>query len=399
MSVVRKYIPPLASDYSGVCAIVFAMESLNILYSPGGCSHPVAEVDEGRNLFDTTLFGTRMNDADVAQGSDEKLIKALKEMDLSPFPFISLIGTPIPDLIGLNLERSARRVEKELNKPVVFFESNGFESYPIGIADSYLKLADRCLDFSDGKSPEKQINIIGYNPFVWGDDRHLCRLVDYFSGSSLKFNLLGCKQEGCRSNTISPGAQLNLVISEEGTKLARELKEKYAIPYLSGLPVGITEMYQFLSGLEQALDISLPAKAKVEKERSKYRRDLYRKKVLIIGEPFFSLALRKCLQKDFGMEKICLVSLLKKESKSQALFAKPKYAGVWFLKSEEEIRESAAWADVVIADPVFKRMLPAEPDKIFIPMPYCGLSGREFTDLAYDYIGIEGFNYLNKYLL
>lgn len=264
---------------------------------------------------------------------------------------------------------------------------------------SYLKLAEQCLNSSGRKKPEKQVNIIGYNPFVWGDARHLGRLMDYFSGAALKFNLIGCKQEGCRNNTISAEAQLNLVISEEGSNLAQELKEKYAIPFLTVLPVGITEMFYLLSALEQALDVSFPAKAKVERERSKYRRDLYQKKVLIIGEPFFSLALRNCLEKDFGMEKICLLSLLKKDDKTEAIFSKPKYAQVCFLKSEEEIKESAAWADVIIADPILQRMLPEGPDRIFIPMPYCGLSGGKFSGLDYDYIGIEGFDYLNKYLL
>lgn len=399
MNAMWKYIPPLASDYSGVCSIVFAMDSLNILYSPGGCSHPIVEVDETRNFFDTYLFATKWNDVDVVQGN-EKLINDLKEMDLSRFHFISLIGTPIPDLTGVNLKSCAQKIEKELKKPVVLFETNGFESYPIGIANGFLKLAEKFIDPSERESPEKQINVLGYNPFVWGEDRHLNNLLDYFSGSSLRFNILGCKRAGFQNMTISSKARLNLVLAEEGVKLAEELKEKYKIPYIVKLPVGITEMSHYLSMLEEELDICLPGKNQIELERGKLeiRRDVINKKVLIIGEPFVSVALKKCLENDFGIEKVSMVSLIKKDTKSEALFPQARYAEVHFIKSQGEIMESADCAEIIIADPIFKKMLSEKQNKTFIPLPYFGLSGREFAHIDYDYIGINGFKYLKKYL-
>lgn len=398
MSKMWKYIPPLASDYSGVCSILFAMESLLVLYSPGGCGQPIVEVDETRNLSDIYLVQTEWNDAEVVEGTEEKLIQDLKTMDLSRFAFISLIGTPIPDLMGVNLQRYARRIEQEVKKPVLVFATNGFESYPSGMAEGYLNLARRSIHWSAEDSSAIQINILGYNPLVWGEDRHLRTLLEYFAGAPLKVNVWGGGKAVFGNTEFSPQARLNLVITEEGVKLAEELQEKHGIPYLVKFPVGITEMGEYLKTLEKELAIYFPAKARVDRAKSKLetKRQNLNKKVLIIGEPFVSVALEKCLVNDFGIAETTVVSLVKKDTKAAELFANDRYVKVYFPESQAGILARAEQADIIIADPILEQVLQSRK-KYFIPLPYCGLSGREFSRSAYDYVGIQGFDYLEKY--
>lgn len=400
MKTVGKHVPPVASDYSGVCSIVFAMNSFNILYSPGGCRHPIVEVDENRNFFDTYLFATKLNDVDVVQGTEEKLIDNLKNIDLRNFTFISLIGTPITSFTGINLKRIARKIEKETGKMVVPFETNGFESYPVGISNGYLKLGEKLINKYDTDSSAIQINILGYNPLVLGNDRHLKRLLQVLSGRAVKLNILGYKGEGLQSMAISSKAKLNLVISEEGVKLAEFLKKEYSIPYIVKLPVGITEMKNFFLILEKELDICFNIKDQTEYRQANpgLRGNAANRTVLIIGEPFVSIAIKDCLEKDFGMKKISIISNIKRGTKSEALFSGARYAKVNFEKSESKIMDSIDCAEILIADPIFLNLVPENQKIKFISLPHFGLSGREFAQIEYEYIGINGFNYLKNFL-
>lgn len=400
MSILWKYLPPLASDYSGVASILFGMNSLNILYSPGSCDKSIVEVDEIRSFYDRNFFITNLNDVDIVVGIEKRLKKILKQRDLSKFDFISILGTPITSLTGVSLENICINLERELQIPVIFFETSGFDSYSIGVSKGLLKLAERLIDKFDDDTTVDQINIIGYTPLVLGDEKRLNELIAFLNNKFFKVNIFGGTGFNYNSMKLSSKAKLNLAITEEGVKLAKILKDKYSIPYILDLPVGITGMNNFLSSIEETLDISIEGKKELEhiNKNLNYKNRTIKKSVLIVGEPFVSLSIKSCLQRDFGIKDISIISNIKRDARSAKLFKDEKYAQVKFLGNETEIYKTIGTADVLIADPIYKNFLPCHNEIKFIPIPYIGLSGREFAHIEYDYIGVGGYNYLKKYL-
>lgn len=400
MSILWKYIPPLASDYSGIASVLYGMNSLNILYSPGSCDGPIVEVDEIRNLHDRHFFTTKLNDIDIVVGIEERLVKMLRQKDLSKFDFVSISGTPITNITGVSLERICLKLEKEFQIPVIYFETSGFESYPIGISKGILKLAEKLIDKFDDDTIDDQINILGYSPLILGDERHLSELIIFLNNNSFAVNVFGGSGFSSNSMVLSSKARLNLVISEEGVELADLLKAKYGIPYILGLPVGITGMNSFFSRIEEVINISLRGKEVLEYsyDNLNYNEEIANKKVLIIGEPFVSLAIKNCLQEDFSIKNVSIISDIKNDIKSESLFLGNKYVDVEFLEDETGITEKINSAEILIADPIYERFLSLHSQIKFIHLPHIGLSGREFAHIDYEYIGINGFNYLKTHL-
>lgn len=394
-----KYLPPIASDYSGVSSIVFEMNSLNILYSPGGCDHSIIEIDETRNFFETSFLSTSLNEIHVITGAENEFMESLKKIDVSTFDFISLIGTPISALTGVDFNSIALKIEKELKIPVVVFNTSGFESYPIGISEGLFKLGEKFLKESNVDLKEDYINVIGYTPFVLGNRVHLDELFEVLHSSSYKINTFG--EDGYSLNDIKllSKAKINIVISLEGLKLAKYMKEKFNIPYILELPIGMTGMRNYIDVLEE-FNISIDKDIRLRYSNidigNNYKLD--DKKVFIIGEPFIATVIEKCLKEDFTMKNISILSIIKKGTNSEKFYVNNGYSEVKFFEEEKKILEEISSADIIIADPIFQNFISYENNVKFIPLPYLGFSGREFSHIDYEYIGGKGFNYFKKYL-
>ncbi|WP_291565184.1 MULTISPECIES: nitrogenase component 1 [unclassified Clostridium] len=394
-----KYLPPIASDYSGVSSIIFEMNSLNILYSPGGCDHSIIEIDETRNFFETSFLSTSLNEIHVITGAENEFIESLKKIDISNFDFISLIGTPISALTGVDFNSIASKIERELKIPVVVFNTSGFESYPIGISEGLFKLGEKFLNESNIGLREDYINVIGYIPFVLGNRVHLDELFEVLHSSSYKINTFG--EDGYSLNNIKllSKAKINIVISLEGLKLAKYMKEKFNIPYILELPVGVTGMRNYIDVLEE-FNISIDKDIRLRYSNinidNNYK--LVDKKIFIVGEPFIATAIKKCLKEDFTINNISILSTIKKGTNSERFYVNNGYSEVEFFEEEKKILEQINSADIIIADPIFQNFIPSQNKVKFIPLPYFGLSGREFSHTDYEYIGEKGFNYFKKYL-
>ncbi|MCB8816080.1 hypothetical protein [Desulfosporosinus shakirovi] len=74
MSGLLTRVPSLASDYSGACSLLFALPSLNLLYSPGGCSSAVIECDEIRDLSQTLFFSSKLGELEAVMGSEDEFL-------------------------------------------------------------------------------------------------------------------------------------------------------------------------------------------------------------------------------------------------------------------------------------------------------------------------------------
>lgn len=401
MNKLWKAIPPFAGDYSGVCSILYELNSLNVLYTPGGCSHPIVEVDEIRSFGDMSFYRTGMNDIEVIMGAEDKFVEEVESL-LAKTPkvdFVSIIGTPVSSITGVHFQRMAEELEGRTGKPVVFFNTDGFESYVSGIYDALLKLAERFT--VKGERNSKQINILGYTPPALGHKFHLDEWVKLLENEGLKVNFFA-SGKSLKAIKHASEAAVNIVISPEGIGVAEYLKEEFEIPYIMDIPIGLHGMGRVLNSLGRHLEIDFNeiVKEKYMLSNTDTLNADTDKKVLIIGEPLLSVAVDECLKQDFGISQVTVVSNISDKGKASRIYQWSTFSQVVFLEDEEDVLRYIRETDIVIADPLYENFFGEEGRKIiFIPLPHVGLSGREFAGLNYEYIGRSGFEYFKKYVL
>lgn len=392
------YLPPLASDYSGVSSILYGLNTLDILYTPSGCIHPIVEVDEIRNLSNSLLYKTNLKEIDVITGVDEKLLSEIEILmyDNKNVDFITLLGTPVSRITNIDFERIAKKLEKQLHKEVICFETSGFENYDVGIYNGLLKLANRFVVDADKKP--MQINIIGYSSLARGDIKHLNDILIFIKEAGININIFA--YQSIESIVNASKAVLNIGITAESIGVCEFLYERYHTPFEICLPVGVSGIQQYLEIIGNHLNINF----------SKQKEDLClellslnevalyeQMKVLIIADPLLCIALGNCFSKDLLFKDIRLVSNLKHTKKSRKMYKQDIFRDVVFGANEDTIKSCLDDADIVIADPLYMKLRNKEEKKrIFISIPQMGLSGNEYMHLDYAYIGIDGLKYFIK---
>ena len=392
-------IPPLASDYSGVCSILFELNSLNILYTPSGCVHPIVEVDEIRNFDNVFFYKSNLSDIDVIMGVDDKFLAEAELLVLNNpnLEFISIIGTPVSNITNVDFQKIAEELERKTKIPVIIFNTNGFESYNVGIYEGLLMLA-KGLSKEAVRNP-KHINVIGYSTIALGYKYHLNELVKVLENIGLKVTFFA--SDGCiKSITEAAKAAVNFVISPEGVGAAEYFKEKFHIPYFMDIPVGLNGISRVLKllGTHLNVDLSEIEESIVTRTELSGINEYINKNVLIIGEPLTSIGIRECLRADFVINNITIITNLNSTKKSREIYKEDLFSQVIFVEDEEYVAKYISQADIIIADPLYTIFIRKEDNKIFIPLPHIGLSGREFAKMEYEYVGKMGFEYFKKFL-
>ncbi|WP_053956702.1 nitrogenase component 1 [Inediibacterium massiliense] len=398
MNKIWNSIPPLTSDYSGVCSMLFELNSLNILYTPSGCIHPIVEVDEIRSPNDMFFYKTNLSDIDVIMGVEDRFLKEV-ELLVTNNPrveFISIIGTPVSNITNVDFQKIAEKLEKKTNKPVIVFDTNGFESYNIGIYEGLLQLAKRFSKVA--VTNPKHVNVIGYSPLSLGYKYHLDELVESLENMGLKVTFFA--ERSLKSITEATKAAINLVITPEGMGVGEYFKEEFQIPFLMDLPIGLNGISRVFRLIETQLNID---RSRIEESISPVlelanSHKYLDKSVLVIGEPLTCIGVYKCLRGDFGISKVKAISNFNSTRKARRIYNEELFSQVIFVEDEENIMRYIKEADIIIADPLYRNFIREEEKKLFIPFPHIGLSGREFTSMEYEYIGKTGFGYFKKYL-
>jgi len=395
MNVYDKYLPPLISDYSALHLLFFDRSVTLILLSPGGCNHPTREVDEYRNFENTKQYTTKLNDAHITIGIENFITKnALENIDMDS-DFFVILGTSITNIIGTNLMDISKKIERIMNKPVLYFNTSAFKSYSKILSEAYKKMYPYICKSQNDDNNKIKVNIIGYNSIVNGHEKFLEKILELLKHKEIELCLDGKNNIKNVDNKLSKDAKISLVLSEEGISLAEQLEKEFQVPYEKILPLltkGVFDLYKII---EDYCGITYKIT-----QQHKNREEIIidnRKKILIIGEPFFILNLKKYLFLEFGISQISLMCLFKKRELI-AKFTDEEYDQIKFTIDEKQVTNNLNLADVIIADPLIKEVFHQVYDKFFILLPFLGLSGREYADINYDYIGIEGFNYFKKEL-
>ncbi|WP_373080772.1 nitrogenase component 1 [Fusobacterium animalis] len=386
---IQHIVPPITSDYSGACSVLYGENILKILISPNGCKTPVA-YDEIRNIDYSLQYCTSLNELEIVTGEIKGLKESIKEIinQNQKIEFIAIISTVVPQIIGMDLESIVENIEETLDIPCVFINTNSFENYYSGISLTLKSLANRFM--LENKKIKSTVNIIGYSPLTFGKIEKLEELFSLIK--SLDLNILTVFSDNLSLEKIknSTSAELNLVLSYEGLALAKYMEKEFSIPYVI---INVVSKY----GIENTENILKRFFYKIDNsfEKLEKRDKLDDRKVMIIASPFMAINIAASLRKDFSLTNILALSLIKESRK----FKKIEYLKFLnIVNTEKDLKEKIKEykPDILISDPVYKNLV---NEKVtFIPLLHYGYSTRLYLELDYEYCGKKAYEYFKKFI-
>ncbi|EHO78330.1 hypothetical protein HMPREF9942_00984 [Fusobacterium animalis F0419] len=386
---IQHIVPPITSDYSGACSVLYGENILKILISPNGCKTPVA-YDEIRNIDYSLQYCTSLNELEIVTGEIKGLKENIKEIisQNQKIEFIAIISTVVPQIIGMDLETIVENIEEELDIPCIFINTNSFENYYSGISLTLNSLANKFM--VENQKIKNTVNIIGYSPLTFGKIEKLEELFSLIK--SLDLNILTVFSDNLSLEKIknSTSAELNLVLSYEGLALAKYMEKEFSIPYVI---INVVSKY----GIENTENILKRFFYKIDNsfEKLEKRDKLDDRKVMIIASPFMAINIADSLRKDFSFDNILALSLIKESRK----FKKIEYLEFLnIVNTEDDLKEKIKEykPDILISDPVYKNLI--NDGLTFIPLLHYGYSTRLYLELDYEYCGKKAYDYFKQFI-
>lgn len=382
---IKWQLPPSMSDYSALHNFFYNRNASLLMLSAGACREGISETDEYRDLQAVKQYTTEINDAQLVIGIENTLDDASLAKIKFDCDFVVVTGTPVSNITGTNLNMVAAKIKKYGNKPVLTFNTGGYKSYSQALKEAYKKTYPFLLaapdkttssDFRGEGHAKKQINLIGFSPIIHGREKFLLDIIEVLEHPQLEICLDGIfREEGILEKTtskLSPLASLSLVLSKEGLALAEMIKEQHGVDFFEALPIlpkGLRESRQII---EEYTGLKYPD-SQIPREFDEKKRV---KKVLIIGEEYFSRFLKEGLEEAFPNVSI--------ETKN---IEEPFFC-----------EDHLASYDFLIADPLFREVNYQIPQNKFIPLPLIALSGKIYAHEDYDYVGQKGYEFFKKYI-
>ena len=285
------------------------VDALHVIHGPIGCAAYTWDirgtVSSGPELHRLS-FSTDLREKHVIFGGEKKLYNSLINLIDKYKPKAAFIySTCIVGVIGDDVEAICRKVAKEKNIPVIPVNSEGFKgSKKDGYKAACDALGKLVGTLNDGEIPPNSINILGdFN--LAGE---LWILEEYYK--KMGVNILARITGDGRVDDIRKAhrASLNVVqCSGSMMYLAKDMEEKYGIPFKRVSYFGIEDMSQALYDVAEFFkseEMMNKTRELVTEELTnllpvinKYKAKLEGKKALIyVGGAFKAISLIKALR-------------------------------------------------------------------------------------------------------
>jgi nitrogenase molybdenum-iron protein alpha/beta subunit len=396
MKGLHHLLPPLASDYTGICSALYDLDGMIVLHNPSGCMRTVTDIDEPRWASRrVSFFSSGLNESNVIFGDDDAFFRNIvRTFQGTDKKFIALVSTPVPAVIGMDMNDIATRLETTLNVPVFAFNTTGFENYSCGVSEAYLTLAKHYLSSSQEKIP-MSVNILGATPLDTGSDRHLNMLISLLVQANLSVNAIWTMGSRLEDLIRSPCSELNIVISHTALPLAQYMQKQFGIPYTLSLPVGMQPSARFIALIEKMMQGAVTVEYREEKEADGPELPPG-SRALIIGEPVMSYGIKQCLINDFGVDEVQVASLLPLDMIPET----DRGSNDLTVGKEKDLENLIGHNhfDIIVGDPYFRNFIDTKKQTLFISLPHIALSGNEYYLSDYAYFGESGYRYFCKSL-
>lgn len=388
------YLPPFAPDYSGVCSALYELGGLCVIHDASGCTGNYTGFDEPRWYNkQQAVFCSGLRELDAILGDDQQLIEkadaAISDLAVS---FAAVLGSPVPMVIGSDMQGIAKEMERETGIPVFGFDTKGLAYYDRGIEEAYLKLAAAFVRDGEEKIANS-VNILGATPLDFSINGNVEDMQSLLRNNG--WQVLSCWSmgENCSLEQLkkTSQAEVNLVVSVSALKLARHLQHQYGTPYVTGIPVGKWGEKVVIRALEAATEGTDRPFTKTVNQPATHA--YIPGKTLIVGEQLAANSIRQALFHDYGWENIDVASFFTME---QAYMAVNDFNIDNESHYLEEVRSRAY--QIIFGDPLLKPISRLANGGSFIPFPHVAISSRIHWDDCIEIIG-ENFNrYLEEEL-
>ena len=393
MKQIQTFTSTYTADVSGVPSALYELGGMTIMHDASGCNSTYNTHDEPR-WYDSKsmVYITGLSEIEAIMGDDQKLVGDIVDAAKNLKPrFIAIAGTPIPMITGCDIEANARVVEAETKIPTLGINTNGMHSYVEGAGEALLQYAKRFVKKGVVKK-EKSVNILGATPIdfsVCGQIESIEKVLNENGYTVVSNFALNCDVIKMADAGV---ASVNLVISSVGIKLAEYLKKEFGTPYVIGVPYGNSMKEEILKCLNNAAHIVCDDEAKNVGEKqcesevffvSDLGNKFKNENIYIIGESVTSKSLAKAIYYKYGHTPIVISGVelgntyhgdIVKDLAVRTKVALEKQD--YFLEDEDEIAKVIKNAKMVIADPLYKPIVPRKA--IFVNHPHEGFSGRLF---------------------
>ena len=368
----QRVLSTYSVDIFGICSALYELGGLVVIHDASGCNSTYTTHNEPR-WYDvpSMVYLSGLNEVDTIYGNDSRLIRDIKEVADETHPkFISVGGSPMPNVVGTDFHAVAKLTERATGVPTLGFRTDGIHSYLQGAGEAFLAFAKRFMKpptggNSSGSSPLR-VNLIGATPLDFSVTGTVTELKRLIRDNGMELVSTWAMGDAAETLASSGRADVNVVISSTGYPLAKWMKETCGIPYVTGFPVGEKAVGLWIRKILSAGG-RLPESGIAEDPKGDGAGT-----ILIIGEPVAARSLGEAaslLGKYREIRFLCPITDAPEELTR----------GMMITDDEHVIRDACRRADRIIADPIYGRLLPGEREK-FIFLPHDAFSGRYYRD-------------------
>jgi nitrogenase molybdenum-iron protein alpha/beta subunit len=390
MKLTTRVLCTYTADISGICSALYELGGMTVIHDASGCNSTYTTHDEPRwYKMDSMVYISALTEIEAVMGDDEKLICDITDAakDLKP-AFIAIGGTPIPMMMGTDFKGIGKIIEKRTGIPTFGFSTNGMHSYIDGIAVALEAVAERfcpssCVAADRKAGQHPSINLLGLTPLDFSITGNSEKMVNLFEENGFHVNSSWAMGNTLKDLSMAGKAHVNVVVSASGLLAAKKLKEKYGTPFVVGLPIGKKSVRKLFSLIEECANTGKDLYLQGEGQNINADAN----QVLIIGEQVFASSLRCCLIEDLGMENVTTLCPLNPDKSLMGV-------NTLSIFEEEDMEKKVLEAKTIIADPIYRRLLPTDESITFIDMPHEAYSGRIYRDDMKVFIGDSIFDIL-----
>ena len=365
-------LPPFSPDYSGVCSALFQLGGLMVIHDASGCTGNYTGYDEPRFYGSRSLvYCSGLRELDAVMGNDDKFVRRVKQAaeELNP-NFICFLGSPVPMVIGTDLQGIAKEIEQETKIPSFGFSTTGLHYYNKGIADAWIVFSKRFL-LPKGNLPKipNGINILGLNPLDFSANDNALEIIQTFNQMGFEVISDFAMHSSFEQIQNAAAAKANVVVSESGIALAKWFYQEFGIPYVVGAPIGTYCSNKMLELVNSAMEdgTNKILESGVDQEQN----------ILILHDEVVANSLKTCLVEEYGLTGVKAASSFVRNSieyQEKTLSA----------QSEKEITKllNEGGFHTIIADPLMQDLIKSEEIRL-IDFPHVAVSSKIHWD---DYV-------------
>ena len=444
MKQVYRKLCTYSSDLFGINSALYELGGLIVMHDASGCNSTYNTHDEPRwYSMDSMVYVSGLTERDAILGNDERLIGDVVDVALREKPkFIALSRSVLPAYLGTDLCGIARVIEKRTGIPSFGFMTNGMDSYVCGATEAYLAIARRfcrapeaveaaetagqpeaseAVEAADQPgSPRIAVAVLGVTPLDFSVNGNVEALEEFLRDCG--FQLQSCWSMGSSLEELAgtPSADVTLVVSATGLPAAQYLYEQYGVPWVLGIPTGRAASRWIAELLHLAAETGKPQslfeEAESEKPQSFFEEvetgkpqslfeeagsghpqshleeaengqpgevpsgEMDDRRVVLVGEAIHCASLRYCLRHEYGIRNVVVNCPLEQDAGVLG-------SGDLHLQQEDDIAELLSHTDIVIADPVYRRVTPE--GVLFLDDPHEAYSGRMYHDRGRRFCGAD----------